>query len=76
VKGFKEKVYIYLILDGDDFIFVYECFLIELDLSFPMSDFECSMLSVMNVSLSQLHIIVHYQAYACSVPQSNMFSSY
>lgn len=60
MKGFKEEVNLYLILDGEDFVFMYECFLRELNVSFPLSDFECSILSVMNVGPSQLHIMVHY----------------
>jgi len=38
-----------------DFTYVYEYFSKELDISFPLSPFECRMLIVMNVRPSKLH---------------------
>lgn len=41
--------------DGENFIFVYEYFFKELDMSLPLSAFECRMLTIVNVAPSQLH---------------------
>jgi len=41
--------------DGEDFTFVYEYFFKEFDISFLLSAFECRMLMMINVALSQLH---------------------
>jgi len=40
---------------GSDFTYVCEYFSKELDITFPLSPFECRMLTTMNVAPSQLH---------------------
>lgn len=51
----SNRVFIKPLLNGEDFTFVHEYFLKYFYISFPLSNFKCRMLMMMNVALSQLH---------------------
>lgn len=50
-----ERVYMKPKPDGYDFIYVYEYSFKEYDITFPLTDFEAGMLTLMNIAPSQLH---------------------
>jgi len=51
-----ERVYMKPRLDRYDFVYVYEYLFKEYDITFPLTNFEAGMLSVMNIALSQLYL--------------------
>jgi len=57
IVGYKrsERVYMNPPMNSNDFTYVYKYMFNDFYIQFPLSDFECQMLTTMNVAPNQLH---------------------